>query len=352
MDNLIIASNPEPHYLDFCALMQRLDQYLNHDAKQRPAYYSNRRDKALETDVFNALIVCAEGTAFEGSIELVSGSHFPDIVANKFYGVEVKSTKSNKWTSIGSSILESTRVQDVERIFITFGKMAEPIAFRSRPYEACMKGIAVTHYPRYQIDMNLAKGESIFDRMGIAYDVLRTLDDPITPVANYLKKHLKKGERLWWAGQSSATSSSGVLRLWSTLDKYEKDYYVALACALYPEIMGASQDKYHSFSLWLVTECSIVNNNIRDSFSAGGSVVIQGMCLPGIFKRLMTHKKLIRTIIEESETKQLADCWQLPIVEQERLRQWVHLVADYATEHANIHYNELVQVLCLEFELA
>ena len=52
----------------------------------------------------------AHGTIYENKIELVSGQKFPDIVAHvneqKAYGLEVKTTKSNSWQSIGSSIFE------------------------------------------------------------------------------------------------------------------------------------------------------------------------------------------------------------------------------------------------------
>ena len=34
----------------------------------------------------------AVGTPFEDSIELIGGQKFPDIIAKKFYGIEVKTT--------------------------------------------------------------------------------------------------------------------------------------------------------------------------------------------------------------------------------------------------------------------
>lgn len=36
-------------------------------------------------------------------------TNVPDIVAEKYYGIEVKSTVSDKWKSVGSRILETTR---------------------------------------------------------------------------------------------------------------------------------------------------------------------------------------------------------------------------------------------------
>ena len=111
---MIISENPKPSLTEFKRLMAATDQFLNQDASVREDYYTGRSGHPLERDVFNAVTECAKGTTFQDSIQLVSGSSFPDIIANKYYGIEVKSTQQNHWTSIGSSILESTRIQDVE----------------------------------------------------------------------------------------------------------------------------------------------------------------------------------------------------------------------------------------------
>ena len=144
---MIISVNKKPQFEDFRALMARTDDMLNAEAVGRESYYKGRNGTQLEEDVCDALTRCAANTPFEGTIQLVSGASFPDIVANRFYGVEVKSTNKNHWKSIGSSILESTRDQNVERIFLTFGKLGAPIAFMSRPYEECLSGISVPIIP-------------------------------------------------------------------------------------------------------------------------------------------------------------------------------------------------------------
>lgn len=51
---------------------------------------------------------------------------------------------------IGGSVAEGTRVEDVEHIFILFGKLHKPVEFRTRRYEECLCDIAVTHSPRYK----------------------------------------------------------------------------------------------------------------------------------------------------------------------------------------------------------
>jgi hypothetical protein len=49
--------------------------------------------------------------------------------------------------------LETTRVEDVDRIYMMFGKLNKPVEVRFRPYECCLYEVAVTHSPRYLIDM-------------------------------------------------------------------------------------------------------------------------------------------------------------------------------------------------------
>ena len=153
---MLISVNPHPTIDEFRILMRRTDEALNKDALLRPDYYVTRNGNPLEDDVKNVLEKCAKGTPFDGTIKKVSGQRFPDIVAANYYGIEVKSTKDNHWTSTGSSILETTRVNGVERIYMTFGKLGgRPIEFLSRPYEECLYNIAVTHMPRYLINMSL-----------------------------------------------------------------------------------------------------------------------------------------------------------------------------------------------------
>ena len=218
---MIISENKKPSLDEFKSLMAKTDALLNIEAREREEYYKGRNGIQLEVDVYDALTRCAMHTPFEGTIQLVSGASFPDIVANHFYGVEVKSTNKNHWKSIGSSILESTRDKNVERIFLTFGKLGFPIAFMSRPYEECLSGISVTHYPRYQIDMELKPGETIFDKMGIPYDELRQLENPVAPVSKYYKNQLKKGESLWWAADENPNDIvvPPTIRLWGLFQK-------------------------------------------------------------------------------------------------------------------------------------
>ncbi|MCI9636835.1 MAG: hypothetical protein HFG77_10680 [Hungatella sp.] len=285
---MIVSRNPVPSLHDFQILMCRVDQFLNDDAKKRPQYYAARGGSPLEDDVMIALVHLSAGTLFENTIVKVSGQKFPDIIAANFYGVEVKSTKSDQWTTTGSSILETTRVPGVERIYITFGKLGgNPIEFLSRPYEECLSGIAVTHMPRYLIDMRLGNGQTIFDKMGISYDALRQLDNPIAPVSSYYRSQLKPGERLWWTGDPAEESVPPTIRLWKTIPALEQDYLVTYGCVNFPELFGGDYDGY---ALWL-TSLGVVNTHIRDQFSSGGQEPMRLSdgtiaMFPGVYRRV------------------------------------------------------------------
>lgn len=329
---MIVAGNPKPSLQEFGDLMRCVDMALNADAVKRPSYYAGHNGTRLEADVRDAAVECAKNTKFEGTIELVSGSSFPDIVAAKHYGIEVKSTKSNHWKSIGSSILESTRISDVERIFLTFGKLGDPVEFRSRPYEECLSGIAVTHYPRYQIDMTLAQGDTIFEKMGVSYEEFRMMSNPVEPVSKYYRSQLRHGESLWWAGDRIDTAVPMTVRLWKTLSSAEKDELEAAIYIYFPETIMSScrQEKYDRATLWLATEKGIINANVRDSFSAGGRNLMETadggqIWMPAVFKKISDHIRNIAEVISGTPEEVLSEKWGCAVGD-DRARQWIELV--------------------------
>ena len=330
---MIVAENPKPSLFEFRELMKNIDKVLNDSAINHSAYFKTRNGTALEKDVCDAALECAKNTKFEGAIQLVSGATFPDIIAAKYYGIEVKSSKSNNWKTIGNSILENTRVSGVERIFITFGKLSNPIGFISRPYEECLSGIAVTHSPRYQIDMQLTDGDTIFDKMGTTYDQLKAEHNPAAIVAEYYKSQLKQGESLWWAGEKLDTAIPITARLWKNLSAQEKDELEAAIYVYFPEtIISRSSHKYDRATLWLATQKGVINANVRDSFSAGGRVrmkTIDGRLvnMPQVFGKIAEHTELMVEILLSEASEILAENWAESVTKN-RIEQWISLVVD------------------------
>lgn len=355
---MIISQNKKPTLSEFSSLVNKATLALNASAQHNVNYFLTRNAQKLEDDVLAALSVSAKGTAFEDSIVKVSGQRFPDIVAGKYYGVEVKSSKDVNWTTLGGSINESTRIEDVERIFLTFGKLVNPVEFRSRPYEDCLSEVIVTHYPRYKIDMTLKRGETIFDKMNISYDELRNRENPVRDVIRYYKEHLKKGERLWWMEDSEPTEeriveTSAKVRLWKTLDIAEKQKFIECGYAFFPEILGASQDKYDNLSLWLVSKYGIVSTSMRDSFSAGGQVYmsvngVSQLVSRSIFNLFENYKSIKKRILSTPEDT-LMDVWNVSSIKANRIAQWVELLVKKAPNYEKILVKLLDERCDIEF---
>ena len=350
---MIISDNPHPCINEFQQLMSNTDRILNADALKRPNYYANRGGNPLEDDVESALIESSKGTPFENTITKISGQRFPDIIAAGYYGVEVKSTKEDHWTSTGSSILETTRVNGIERIYMTFGKLGgNPIEFLSKPYEKCLYDIAVTHMPRYRIDMKLKDGETIFEKMGVSYDELRKMDDPIAPVARYYRNHLKPGESLWWTGNKDIENESApaTIKLWTATSSEEKERLTVEGYVLFPEVLSnTSNKKYNRYSLWLVTNKGVVNNNVRDSFSAGGKIPFTlenglEIKMPAAYGRIKKYRLLIEDMLYNYSADTLSEYWEMNIVGN-RLKQWCMLVADQAKTDPSVGYTTAWRVL-------
>lgn len=342
---MIISTNKEPSLEEFELLCKRMCEYMNKKAKEKPTYYLSKGAQKLELEVKEALDIAAQGTEFENTIEIISGQRFPDIVAARYYGVEVKSTKDDKWTIIGGSVAEGTRVEDVEHIFILFGKLHNPVEFRTRRYEECLCDIAVTHSPRYKIDMELEKGDTIFDKMGVTYDEMRKLDNPIDPVVKYFRSILKPGESLWWVNGEDATigETPAKIRMWKTLSKEEREELVAQGFALFPELFSNSSNKYERFTLWLVANHGVVSSSMRDPFSAGGQVdfEINGRMyerLPQKYGQLAANKNRVEEIVMSVDEKTLAATWHTTDTGYEnRMRYWISLVTKLAkTEHFDV----------------
>ena len=141
----------------FADFMSLTEKCLNDKVKLDHSLYKDCGGSKMEPIAVEALREVSPQTPFrKEEIKLVAGAKFPDIQAEKYYGVEVKTTASNTWKSVGSSIVESTRIEDVSMIYMLFGKLGGDFAeFRCKPYQECLNNISLTHQPRYQIDMEL-----------------------------------------------------------------------------------------------------------------------------------------------------------------------------------------------------
>lgn len=328
-DNLIAVEHHELHDADraFAEFMLLTEQCLNAKTRSDRRLFKNCSGTELEAVALNALREVAPQTPFapEG-IELVSGARFPDIQAARNFGVEVKSTKSDHWKSTGSSIVETTRIKDVSRIYMLFGKLGgEQAEFRCRPYEKCLSSIAVTHSPRYLIDMDLADNAEpdIFEQMHIDYNTFRLYDEnkKVDCVRTYYKeKAARRGlcEMPWWlGGESSEQTSSITLGFYNDASFAEQQDIKTRMFILFPELFSRSITKYKRASLWLCLRRSLLCNNIRDLFTAGGQVTSVGSLtfrrsVPQVINTLYQCRTSIIALLASPDAtlmQDIADYW-------------------------------------------
>ena len=295
----------------------------------------------------------AIGTSFENSIELIGGQKFPDIVAKKYYGIEVKTTTQNHWKTTGNSVLESTRVNNVERIFMLFAKLASPIEFRCRPYEECLSEVVVTHSPRYLIDMNLEKGSTIFDKIKTPYDTLRKKENPLRHIVEYYKSKLKPGDDIWWIDQENSSTSNLVIKVWNNLSSVEKQVVKNRAMVYFPELFSNNSDKFGRLAIWLVTREGVVCRNIRDLFTAGGKGERDigkrtYKSIPRIFLNLFDNINFILETLVQTSAVELSEYWGIKTTEKRKVADWIELISAHSkkiqdAKHLNI--NELLNEL-------
>jgi hypothetical protein len=348
---MIVSVNSDPNRSEFDLLLSATINELNIHAKKSSKKISTLLGRNLEPYVKDIMTDLAVGTIFEDSIELIGGQKFPDIVAKKYYGIEVKTTTQNHWKTTGNSVLEGTRVDNVERIFMLFAKLASPIEFRCRPYEEVLSEVVVTHSPRYLIDMNLELGKTIFDKIKMPYDVLRKKESPIKPIVDYYKSKLKPGEELWWMDtENNSKSSSIVIKIWNNLTAKEKQKLKNRSMVYFPELFGNSNDKFGRIAIWLVTREAVVCPNVRDLFTAGGKkdyIVDKNVYhkVPRIFLNLFDNiPDIVETIIETSPFE-LSEYWETKTTDETKIFDWIDLVAKHSQKIQDAKHLNIKQIL-------
>ncbi len=327
---------------DFLILLEATkDQLLRFLRKNKKAISFT----SFETHVYEFMTKTAEGTSFQGKIEQTGINAFPDIIANRFFGVEVKHTSKNHWTSTGNSVLETSRIEDVERIYMFFGKFGGAIDIKYRLYQECLHEVSVTHSPRYRINMDLGQGKSIFDKIGVDYDTLRKEKNPIQTIKNYYRSLLKAGEELWWIDQDSDDRSvSPIIKPFRNLEKVERENFIADCFILFPEMFGNSQTKFERAAAYLIAEYNAVSASLRDTFTAGGQVEVQvgkrKLKVPQIYFNLMLNTDSIKRRINELEKDTLAYYWRIDRVPTDRISAWKKMI-DSITEPRSVKPSEV-----------
>ncbi len=355
---MIISERTDKERVEFEQLLNDAHTFITEEANVNPDYFNKRTATEFEQDIFNILCKVAKGTDFETTLQLISGRKFPDIVIKRFYGVEVKTTKQNHWKSLGNSILESTRIDNVELIYLFFAQLTTPAKFKYRLYQECLYEIAVTHSPRYLIDMELEMGRTIFDKMDVSYDELRSRDNPIKSIVSYYRSIAKRGEEPWWMGGDEITEVliKPTVSLWSNLSQSSKDTLKNEAMARFPEIFSKSSTKYQQLASWLAAKHGVVDSSLRDRFSAGGKVdlVVDGQMyhkLPRIFAHLQNKTPEIIQAVKNLPADEAGYYWKLSYEpnQEQKLAEWAKMMISYSSQILYDSEQFIVHLLGLSF---
>jgi len=337
---MIVVDDPTILQKDFIKLLDSAKLHTLQELRDLGEGTKKINGDSFESIVFNNTVKASSSTLFEGHVRQTGAHDFPDIIAKKYFGIEVKMTTGDKWVSTGNSILESTRVDEVERIYMFFGKLAGGLDIKFRRYQDCLYDIGVTHSPRYKIDMELPEGDSIFDKMGTPYDILRKEENPISKIKDYYRAQLQDGEELWWIDTKVEEKAvSPIIKPFRILSKEEKDKFITETMILFPEIFSKSQTKYERPAAYLITEYNTISANLRDIFTAGGQVAISingiDLLVPQIFHNLKEKAKEIQVLIEKIPDEKLKYYWRAEQIKSPKIEQWKQ-VLDY---HTNAQLN-------------
>lgn len=290
--------------------MYLLDQYK--------AVNSKVLAKANSTKVEELALECVKNAVEDlkiapeiSAIKYKKGGHsFPDIIicANngEKYGIEVKSStdKKKSWRLSGNSAKGETLERGLLEIYIIICKTPlEVQEFRCREYSECVKSIDADHSPRYQLDMELPKGSSFFDAMGVPFDKFIYDDDPIQMVQKY---YGEVGKKAWWLPPT--------LDCLSDLPEERRVELISYGMVYYTEIFSRGNKKYYRLSNWLATEQSVLALNLRDYYSGSGKVNIvtkkrSYSQLPHFFMVILENKETILKTLDMANAKELMEYW-------------------------------------------
>ena len=360
-ENIITIRERDIHEADkaFADFMKKTEKCFNERSLANPKLYKDCSPSELERVTESLLKDVCPSTPFRPEdIKLVGGHSFPDIMTTQYYGVEVKSTTKNRWTSTGSSIVESTRSEFVERIYMLFGSVgSNPPAFKCKPYQDCLSSIAVTHSPRYLIDMELNKGNSIFTKMQTDYDSFRTMEEKekFSKLRQYYIKKAKEANREempWWLGEDSAPT----LSIFNDQDESLKKALKIRSMILFPSVFGDDEERtiaYKKISIWMCNRYSLLCYNMRDNFSAGGQIKsMDGKTLkkpfPKIVGRLLKNKASIKRLLDNPDADIISDIeeyWEFNYNITKLYEAWKMMVVDYFKATPNLRHVPIKDLL-------
>lgn len=273
--------------------------------------------KLFEKEVYIATKAVVSELQLNWDINYIAGHKFPDIVAkineNKSFGIEVKTFKEGKeWRFLGGSIMESTRIENIERIEL-FCARQTPFEIRHKNFEECVSNVAITHSPRYILDLNLKKNEDIFSKINQSYENVRKLPNPFNAFRGHLIKQKEITDNIdsaWWFEPQRVNIDNfdkkdqifandfikERIKFWKDISTKEKENYKLLLIILHPEVIESNFD---NACYTLFCRFGVINPHLRDTFTAGGKVKINGYEVSHITGLIYKSKDKLAKIFKE-----------------------------------------------------
>ncbi|MDR0556763.1 MAG: hypothetical protein LBG43_02685 [Treponema sp.] len=273
-------------------------------------------------------------TAKYPEIEIDFNPHpqaFPDIAVGNF-GVEVKFTLADTWRSVANSVLETNRIETVEKVYLIFGKMGGTPEVKWDDYAKSVIHVRTSHVPRFEVE--ISADHSLFELMGIRYDDFRIspMEEKMRYIRDYARSRLQKGERLWWLEDKENAEHTLPIqaRLYATLSTEEKTKLRAEAVLLCPGIAqsGRVKNKYDDAVLYLLTYHGVICHQARDLFSAGSVAKPNNDDDGGIY--IERALKLIENEMIEAALRMddalFVEYWGESAQPKQRIKKWLEKV--------------------------
>lgn len=279
----------------------------------------------FEEAVCRAMQKVAKDTPFHGKIEKTDRGAFPDIVADRYYGVECKQIQKGVTRTRGNSIFESTRTDGMEYVYLVMSWDAGNIGagVKWRRYEEAIANIVITHSPRYLIDVDLPPSESLFDKIETPYNEFRKLDQ--SKMMTHIHRLYKDSEKaLWWLEGRDRQP----FRPLETMGNDERYKYIGEAFFLCPCVFGDDHKRKFLPVLAYWLSQGIVTHVVRDKFTSSGKSDVDGVYVRQVIRRAVKRKHHIIKAAESLSDETIEQFWERSVPDKSlRINIWLEMVA-------------------------
>lgn len=257
------------------------------------------------------------------------GHHFPDvdiIIANKIYGIELKSRNNGAWTTNGNSVFESISNDNYEEIFILFGTQKnQRFEVKYKYYWQATEDIAVTHSPRFKVNMNGTN--SVFDSKA-QYDDFRMKSDEEKSV--FLQTYLSEKSQgvKWFSAKIEERVEPLLLK---QISESKKKQILAEMFVLFPQdlLHPTKKNDYTNAAKYLISTYYTYSPSLRDEFTSGGKVNFPGLNapIPRKYETFVNHRDEIENFCNNATVEQaefIYSVWEKNITGLNIIKQNLH----------------------------